>query len=274
VTAAPIIVKIGGRALEAPDAPRELAHALQRLDRRVVLVHGGGAEVTAWCDRLGIAAHFEDGLRVTDPATLDVVAAVLAGLANKRLVATLRDAGFDAVGLSALDGGTAMLEPHADARRLGAVGQVRRGDPSLVLALLARGSVPVLASVGDHAGGLLNLNADDFAAALAAALGAEELVLLSDTAGLVLDGAVVPRLDTAGIAAALARPDVTGGMRPKLEAARTALARGVARVWVASWSGPDTLSGLLANEGTGTRFEPDAIHASLPTTHSTEEALP
>lgn len=272
--AAPIIVKIGGRALEAPDAPRELAHALQRLDRPVTLVHGGGAEVTAWCGRLGIAPRFEDGLRVTDAATLDVVAAVLAGLANKRLVATLRDAGFDAVGLSALDGGTATLEPHVDAGKLGLVGQVQSVDPSLVRTLLARGSTPVLASVGDHAGRLLNLNADDFAAALAGALGAEDLVLLSDTAGLVLEGAVVPRLDAAGIAAALARPDVTGGMRPKLLAARAALAHGVARVWVTSWSGPDTLSRLLADQGTGTRFESGTTPAPSPDAHSTEEALP
>ena len=274
MTAAPIVVKIGGRALEAPGAPRELAHALAALDRDVVLVHGGGAEVTRWCDRLAIASRFVDGLRVTEPATLEVVAAVLAGLANKRLVATLRAAGFDAVGLSALDGGTVTLEPHADASRLGAVGQVRRVDPGLVRSLLERGSTPVLASVGDYAGGLLNLNADDFGAALAGALGADALVLLSDTPGLVLDGAVVPRLTRAGITAALARPDVTGGMRPKLEAVRVALAEGVRRVWVASWSGPDTLSRLLAHEGSGTRFESDAVPSPSNATHSTEEALP
>jgi acetylglutamate kinase len=271
-----VVLKIGGRALEAPGAARELAHDLRALGDRIALVHGGGAEVSSWSDRLGLVPRFEGGRRVTDAATLEVVTAVLAGLANKRLVALLRAEGLDAVGLSALDGGIAALEPHTDADRLGAVGQVRHVDPSLVLALLERGSTPVLASVGDHAGELLNLNADDFAAALAGALGARALVLLSDTPGLVLDGAIVPRLPFSGIAGALAHPDVAGGMRPKLHAAHTALAGGAGRVMIAAWSGPGTVAALLAGAGVGTVLAPDDEMASTTAAsddRSTEEVL-
>ncbi|MBI5709410.1 MAG: acetylglutamate kinase [Candidatus Eisenbacteria bacterium] len=257
----PVVVKLGGRALEAEGssgagpgaaALRELAAELASLSGGSLLVHGGGAEVSAWCGRLGLAPRFEDGLRVTDPDTLEVAAAVLAGLANKRLVALLRAHGVDAIGLSALDGGIAECGPHPDAGRLGLVGAVRAMNAALPAALLAQGYTPVLASIGACGGQLLNLNADDFAAALAAALRAPALLLLSDTPGLRLDGALAPRLDAAGLDAALAHPEVTGGMRPKLLAARAALAGGVARVAIAQWQGPGTLHSLLDGSGTGT----------------------
>lgn len=256
LSAIPVVVKLGGRALEAAGAERELATAIARLGAPVVLVHGGGAEVTAWCGRLGLEATFRDGLRVTDPATLEVATAVLAGLANKRLVAALRGAGVDAVGLSALDGGIVMAAPHADAATLGRVGAVQAVNETLPRRLLAAGSVPVLASIGDDGeGGLLNLNADDLAAAIAEALGARLLVLLSDAPGVVLDGGVRPSLDAAALDAALESPEVRDGMRPKLRAARAALRGGVARVEVMSWGGPDTLARALAGRGEGTTIE-------------------
>lgn len=261
-TGAAVVVKIGGRALEGAHAPAELAAELAR-PGGVVLVHGGGIEVSAWCARMGIAPAFADGLRVTDAQTLEVVTAVLAGLANSRLVAQLRARGVDAVGLSALDGGLTTLDPHPDAARLGAVGRVRGVDPSLLDTLLAQGRVPVLASIGAIAGELVNLNADDFAAALAPALGARDLVLLSDAPGLLLDGAVVPWLPPEALARTLARPEVRDGMRPKLVAARAALEGGVERVHIASWTGPGTLTRLLAGEGAGTTLiaaAPQAAH--------------
>src|SRR5262249_30086621 len=163
----------------------------------------------------GIESRFADGLRVTDAATLEVAAAVLAGLANKRLVAALRARGVDAVGLSALDGGIVRARRHAKAPVLGEVGESSVVDPRLLAGPWAAGSVPVLASLGDDGhGALLNLNADDVTAGIAAALPAGDLVLFSDAPGLVLDGEVVPALDAAALDAALARPDVTGGMRP------------------------------------------------------------
>lgn len=250
-----LVVKLGGRALEAPGALSECAAALRAAGeaghsaRATLVVHGGGAEVTAWCERAGIEARFHDGLRVTDPATLEIAAAVLAGLANKRLVAALRACGVDAVGLAALDGGIARVRRHPESATLGEVGAIDAVDTTLLESLLAAGRVPVLASLGDDgAGALLNLNADDVAAAIAAALPAGDLLLLSDTPGLRLSGEVVRVLSPAALAAALDHPDVSGGMRPKLRAARLALAAGVQRVHIAAWQGPRTIAAIL--EGT------------------------
>ena len=263
MTVRPVVVKLGGRALEAPGATAEFAGALAALARPAVLVHGGGAEVTQWCLRLGLESRFSDGLRVTDAPTLDVVAAVLAGLANKRLVAALRARGVDAVGLAALAGGGLRVVPHARASGLGAVGAVAGADPALLRSLLEAGRTPVLASLADHEGGLLNVNADDAASAVAAALGAEALVLLSDARGLVLGGALVTELANGEIAAALARPEVEGGMRPKLRAAAAALEAGVTRAHIACWNGPATLAELLGGRGAGTTLfsAPEASHA-------------
>lgn len=241
----PVVVKLGGRSLEAPGALGELAADLAALGGAVVLVHGGGPEVSDWCGRLGIAPRFDDGLRVTDAATLEIATAVLAGLANKRLVAGLRAGGIDAFGIAALDGGIVEVRPHAAAARLGRVGEPARVDTGRLSAWLAAGQVPVIASIGAHDGALLNLNADDVAAAIAAALSARALVLLSDAPGVLLGGAVVPALDLAGAQRALGSEEVAGGMRPKLRAAREAVAGGAAAAWIAGWQGPGTLAALL-----------------------------
>ena len=266
-----LVVKLGGRALEAPGALPEFAAALREAGnpggsaRATLVVHGGGAEVTAWCMRAGLTPRFADGLRVTDADTLEIVAAVLAGLANKRLVATLRAHGIDAVGLAALDGGIARACRHAGAATRGEVGEIERVDATLLATLLTAGRVPVLASLGDdRAGALLNLNADDVAAAVAAALPARDLVLLSDTPGLVLDGKVVATLDEAALAGVLMRQDVTGGMRPKLHAAQTALAAGVERVIIAAWQGPGTLAALLAGTATATTLGAARVERARP----------
>lgn len=253
--ALPVVVKLGGRALEAPGALPGFAAELARLSRPTLVVHGGGAEVSLWCERLGLTPRFADGLRVTDPATLEVAAAVLAGLANKRLVALLRTHGIDAVGLAALDGGMLMVKRHAHAAVLGEVGEVVSADATLLDQLLAAGRTPVVASLAcDAEGALLNVNADDAAAALAAAIGASDLMLLSDAPGLKLAGEVVPRLSAHDLPATLERPEVEGGMRPKLRAAQSALQGGVTRVHIAAWSGTGTLAALLADEDRGTTF--------------------
>jgi acetylglutamate kinase len=254
---APVVVKLGGRALAVPGALDGLATELAALAGRAVVVHGGGAEVTAWSARLGLPAGFHEGRRVTDEATLEVATAVLAGLANKRLVAALRARGVDAVGLAALDGGIVRVVRHAEPA-LGAVGTVTGVDPALLLTLLASGRTPVIASIGAADGALLNLNADDVAAALAPALGAAALVLLSDTPGLVLGGKVVRTLDRAALEQALAGGEVTGGMQPKLQAAAAAVDGGTASAWIAEWTGPGTLTRLLAGEEGpyGTRIIP------------------
>jgi acetylglutamate kinase len=250
VAAGPAVIKIGGRALEMPGAPEQLAAEVAALARPALLVHGGGHEVSRWCARLSIPPRFIDGLRVTDAETLEVAVAVLAGLANRRLVALLRHAGVDAVGLAALDGGIVEVEPHPNAAALGRVGVVRRVREALLAALLAGNRTPVLASIGDWRGELLNLNADELAASLAAALGADTLVLLSDAPGVVLGGRRVSAIAPEELADLRAHPEVRDGMVAKLDAAGKAMAGGVRRVRIAAWSGPGTLGELLGG-GTG-----------------------
>ncbi len=244
--AATVVIKLGGRSLEAPGALAELAAELAGCAGHAVLVHGGGTEVSTWCRRLGIESRFDDGLRVTDAGALEVATAVLAGLANKRLVAALRAARLDALGIAALDGGIVQARPHAGAARLGHVGEVESVDGARLRAWLAAGLLPVVASIGACDGALLNLNADDVAAAIAGALGAESLVLLSDAPGVRLAGETVKVLDADAVDDALAGADVAGGMRVKLRAARAAVAAGAGVAWIAAWRGPGTLAALLA----------------------------
>lgn len=252
----PVVIKLGGRALEAPGAMGELAQELAAfaLLQPVVVVHGGGAEVTRWSERLGITSTFHDGLRVSDAETVEVATAVLAGLANKRLVAALRASSVNAVGLSAADG-VATIVPHPHASQLGDVGVVDQVDAGFLNQLNADRRVPVLASIGACEGRLLNVNADDLAAGVAAALEASLLILLSDTPGLRLKAQLVERVDTDAIDALLAHPEVTGGMRPKLAAAAAAVRGGASRAVIAAWDGPGTLSGLHAGEPGGTFVE-------------------
>lgn len=239
------VIKLGGRALDAPGAERELADALASLEGHAVLVHGGGNEVTAWCQRLGHTPQFQNGLRITDDTTLEVAAAVLGGLANARRVASLRAHGVDALGLSAGDGGLVEVRLHPDAAQLGHVGIATGVRVELLEQLLALGLTPVVSSIGACDGALLNLNADEVAGALAAALKARALVVLSDVDGVMLDGALVARLDAADLPHLLTRSDVRDGMVPKLQAAARALAGGAQRVCIAAWRGPETLTQIM-----------------------------
>jgi acetylglutamate kinase len=133
------------------------------------------------------------------------------------------------------------------------VGEIEAVDPTLLASLLAAGRTPVLASLGDDGhGALLNLNADDVASAVAVALHADDLLLLSDTPGLLLDGEVVRTLDVSGLNRALEHPEVSGGMVPKLRGARAALAAGVKRVHIAAWQGPGTIHAVLAGTAVAT----------------------
>jgi acetylglutamate kinase len=263
-----VVIKLGGRALEHPGALFELADELSDFTGAALLVHGGGAEVSAWCGKLGLEPRFADGLRVTDAATLEVAAAVLAGLVNKRLVAALRSRGVDAIGLAALDAGIAHVLPHLQAARLGEVGEVRSIETTWLARLIAEGRVPVLASLGADGARLLNLNADDVAGALAAALAAT-LLLFTDVEGVWLGGRLQPQLSISEIPPALEGAGVTGGMAPKLRAAQRAIAGGATDAWIGCWSGAGTLGALLSGAGAGThitRGDPSA--ATLEARHA------
>ncbi|NOT35230.1 MAG: acetylglutamate kinase [Candidatus Eisenbacteria bacterium] len=252
-SAAPLVLKLGGRSLDAPAAFASFVLEVAAFARThpLVLVHGGGAQVSAWSERLGLVPRFEGGLRVTDAETLEVVTAVLAGLSNKRLVAALRDAGSDAVGLSLLDGGLVPVARHADSATLGAVGTPIGVHTAWLSELLGGHRLPVIATLGAQHGELLNVNADDAAAAIAAALGAD-LVLLSDIAGLTIEGELRSSLDANQARALADHPQVSGGMRPKLLAAAHAVATGARSARIARWEDAGTLAALLGSQAPGT----------------------
>jgi len=236
------LIKLGGSLLD--DAARRDA-ALKEIvaswnaGEDVVLVHGGGKHIDAQLAKLGIAKKTHAGLRVTDDATLDVVVSVLAGTVNKMLVGELAKLGVRAAGISGADGGTllATRHPTIDGVDLGHVGQVQSANVTLVKAMLTYGVLPVVSSIAaTHGGALLNVNADAAAAALAVALRATSLRFLTDVAG-VLDsrGALVPRLDVHDTRTFI--DNVTGGMKPKLQAALSALTAGVTEIVIGEEGG-------------------------------------
>ncbi len=219
-----MVVKVGGNAIGERKEETLLDLVLLRyVGMQPVLVHGGGPEITAMSQRLGIQAEFRNGLRVTDRQTMDVVKMVLTGKVSPDLVATLNRLGGQAVGMSGEDGPTVIAEPLDP--ELGLVGKVVQVNPEPITALLERGYIPVLASIGlGYDGQAYNINADTVAAEVAVALGAAKLILLTDVPG-ILDSSqrVVTELGRADGRRMLERGEVQGGMIPKLEACLRAL---------------------------------------------------
>jgi len=215
-----VTIKIGGVAGQHADS---LAWLARNAPPETVVVHGGGNEVAEWSRRLGLEPRTHDGLRVTDPDTLEVVIAVLAGLVNSRLVAALEAEGRSAVGLTGADG--ALLRLRRRPSELGEVGEVVGADASLLETLVAAGRLPVVASIGLHEGALLNVNADEVAGAVAGARGGL-LLLCTDVPGVQRDGELLDRLDAPAAEAMLADGSASAGMRPKLRAALVAAAAG------------------------------------------------
>lgn len=239
------VVKLGGNELDRTGWLEQCAAALAAAGP-VVIVHGGGAAVSALSQRLGLPVEKRDGLRVTTPAVAEVVEMVLAGPVNRRIVTALRAAGIDAVGLAGADGGllTAVRAPGD----LGQVGQITDVRAGLLHSLLLAGLTPVVAPVApDAAGSVWNVNADDAAAAVAGALQAAELLQISDVPGVLVDGVVSPTLADGEVEHLIARGVVTGGMAAKLRAASAALARGARAVRIGGLP-------LLTDPTAGTRI--------------------
>ena len=247
------VVKIGGRVQSDAALIAALATAAAT-GEPLCVVHGGGDEISALQRRLGLEPVFNRGRRVTSAEELEVVRMVLSGTANKRLVAALLSAGVPAVGLSGEDGaliGATRLEDGA----LGFVGVPARVDAGPLRALLASGYVPVVSPVAralDAVPGgppALNVNGDDAAAALAGALGADELLLVADVEGVMIDGRCTAQLDAADIEQLIAGGVASGGMEPKLRASLAALARGVHRVRIGG-------AAMITDRNAGTSIEP------------------
>lgn len=236
------VVKVGGNVADDPAWVQSVAQGIAGTP--TVLVHGGGRETSEVQRALGAEPEWRDGLRVTTPAALRALCMVLSGEVNKRWVSALLDVDVDALGLSGQDG--ALLRARvACGEALGRVGEITSVRTELLEMLLARGLVPVISPVsrGDD-GGALNVNADDAAVAIAAALGAAELLFVSDVSGVRSGEETLPELDAAGAAALIASGEATGGMVPKLRAATRA---GIAAVRI---GGPE----MLKNTEAGTRI--------------------
>jgi acetylglutamate kinase len=246
-----VVVKLGGTTLaEQRQVLVEVAAVARK--RPIVLVHGGGKRMTEWLERLGVQTRFENGLRVTDPAALEVAAAVLRGVVNSELVAALHDVGCDAVGLSGVDGGLLIGRRLPDVGLVATVTGVRR---DLLDSLLVAGQVPVVAPLArDEEGVVCNVNADDAAAGIAAGIGARQLVLMTDVDGVRgTDGRRLDSISTEQAEALIADGTIRGGMVPKVRAALSALAWEGAEAIIADGSAPDCLVRALGDPTFGTR---------------------
>jgi acetylglutamate kinase len=229
-----IVIKYGGAAMKDGSLKDKVIGDivfLSCMGVRPVVVHGGGPEINSWLDKLGIEPQFKDGLRVTDAATMDVVEMVLVGRVNKELVSLINQAGALAVGICGKDGNTIAARP-VDKQGIGFVGEVTHIDTKLIESLVNSGYVPIVSSVAaDETGQAHNINADTVAGELAAALGAEKLILLTDTAGILQDyqdpSTLLTKLDIKEARDLIDRGVVAGGMIPKVQCCVRSLAQGV-----------------------------------------------
>jgi len=233
-----LLIKFGGSVMTDPELARLFAVdilLLRYVGINVVIVHGGGKEISKWMKKLGKDAVFVDGLRVTDEETLEIGEMVLSGKINNQIVSLINRNGGPAVGLSGKDAGLFVARKirSKGGKDLGFVGDVQSCDVSLIRTLCEKGYVPVVSSVGcDENGETLNLNADSVASELASSLGALKLIYLTDVMGLLVDGELLPRADLSGAKELLGSSQISGGMLPKLEFSIRALEAGVAAVHI------------------------------------------
>jgi len=216
------VVKVGGNEVDDPAWVERLAREIAGHPGPVILVHGGGKEVTALQRTLGAEPEWKDGLRVTTPEGMRAVAMVLTGLVNKRIVSALLTAGADAVGISGEDGGLLRAAVARDGA-MGRIGEIERVRAELLRAWLAQGLTPVVSPVSRGPdGGPLNVNADDAAAAVAGAVGADELLFVSNVPGVLANGETIGEIAAAEVERLIEDGTAQGGMAPKLRAAARA----------------------------------------------------
>jgi acetylglutamate kinase len=249
-----IVVKVGGSTLGQNDTSLEDIAALQQAGHTLVVVHGGGSAATEWLKTHGVESEFIDGLRVTGADAIDVVVAVFAGLVNKQLVASLNALGARALGLSGVDGGL-LPTRQADAR-LGFVGEVTQVNREPLDALLTAGYMPVISSVGfwgDAPAKLMNVNADTVAGEIAAAMGAGDLIFLTDVAQVRdASGDGLTELRALEIETLIETKAATGGMIPKLRAGARACEAGT-RCHIVDGREAHALRAVLDGAMAGTR---------------------
>jgi acetylglutamate kinase len=254
-----IVVKYGGNAMineELKDSVMRDIVLLSLMDIKVVLVHGGGPEITDMLARVGKKTEFVNGLRVTDKETVDIVQMVLAGKINKNLVNLLSVQGGKAIGLSGIDG--QMIVAQAKDEALGYVGEITEVNTQIVADVLDKGYIPVISTVAcDKEGNTYNVNADTAAAKIAGALGAECLISMTDISGILRDkddpDTLISTINVSDTPELVAEGIISGGMIPKVECCTEAIRRGVKKVFIIDGRVPHSLLiETLTDEGMGT----------------------
>lgn len=256
-----VVVKYGGNAMVSEQLKDSVIRdicLLQLIGVKVVLLHGGGPEITEVLEKMGKQSAFVDGVRVTDEETVGVALMVLAGKINKTLVNLIELKGGSAIGLSGLDGH--MLEAKIKKPELGYVGQITNVNVKPILDVIDKGYIPVVSTVGyDGGGNLYNINADTAAARIAGELGAESLIAMTDIAGILKDkndpSTLISSIKVSDLPGLISDGVIQGGMIPKAECCRSAIEWGVNRVFIIDGRVPHAiLIEMLTNEGIGTMF--------------------
>jgi len=254
-----VVIKYGGNAMINEELKQQVMEDIALLwliGVKVVLVHGGGPEISQTMKKLGKEAVFVDGLRVTDKETVDIVQMVLAGKINKTLVNLIQMKGGHAVGLSGIDGG--ILEAKVKDERLGFVGEITKVRTQPITDLLEKNYIPVVSTVAsDRMGNTYNINGDTAAAYLAGALGAERLIMMTDIAGILMDkddpSTLIPSITVSEAKKLYDNGIISGGMIPKVDCCIEALEHGVNNVVIMGGRIPHSiLMELLTDEGAGT----------------------
>jgi len=254
-----IVVKYGGNAMISPELQKAVMDdivLLSLIGVKVVLVHGGGPEISEMLGRVGKESVFVDGLRVTDKETAELVQMVLAGKVNKNLVNLLQNTGGKAIGLSGMDGH--LIEAKAQDERLGFVGEITAVNTTPITDLLEKGYIPVVSTVGcDKNNNVYNINADTAAARIAGALKAENLILMTDIAGVLRNkddpSTLIPHILVSETPQLMSEGIIQGGMIPKMECCVAAIRRGVKQACIIDGRVPHSiLIETLTNAGIGT----------------------
>ena len=268
------VIKAGGGVFGSPALTQQLMEQISILHYmgvRVVMVHGGGPQLTEVSDAMGVQTRMVQGRRVTDEKSIDVSSMVLNGLINTRILAICRELNIQAVGISGVDAGLVQahrrkpvrLEGSNEVVDYGQVGDIDRIDPTAIRNLLENGYLPVISPLSaDEHGMLLNINADTVAAAIGAALSAEKLILCTGAPGILerLDdpGSLISYTDLEGLQKLRESGSISDGMLPKARAIENAIKGGVQRVHVVSYASPEGILGeVFTNEGTGTLIVAD-----------------
>lgn len=262
-----VVVKYGGNAMVSEELKHQVMEDLVLLwlvGVKVVLVHGGGPEITETLKQIGKESVFLDGLRVTDKETIDVVQMVLAGKINKSLVNLIETMGGKAMGICGIDG--RMIKAEKKDERLGFVGKITEVDVTPIHNLLDNGYIPIVSTIAcDDDGNVYNINADTAAAQIAGELKAERLITMTDIAGILRDkddpSTLIPEIDTKSAVGLFRDGTISGGMIPKVECCLEAIARGVKKVIIMDGRVPHSLLiETLTDEGAGTMVAEEFSH--------------